>query len=143
MAAITLPIDHDLQLCSCVVLTPRFLKSSEDLPVPDCHRLGHGFKTSLLPSSYRIFPRRRACRAHAPLFKWANVGSVVFSPANGRPYPEYRLRALLPPLPWFVCFSLGGLGVGEKPARGELVRSTHRVPSPFIFSYDFSLKPFL
>ena len=46
----------------------------------------------------------------------------------------------------FQClfvFSRGGLGVGEKPTRGELVRSTHRVPSPFISSYDFSLKPFL
>ena len=37
----------------------------------------------------------------------------------------------------FQClfvFSRGGLGVGEKPTRGELVRSTHRVPSPFISS---------
>ena len=43
----------------------------------------------------------------------------------------------------FVCFSRGGLGVGEKPTRGELVRSTHRVPSPFISSYDFPSKPSL
>ena len=45
----------------------------------------------------------------------------------------------------FQClfpFFRGGLGVGEKPTRGELVRSTHRVPSPFISSYDFSSKPF-
>ena len=42
----------------------------------------------------------------------------------------YKLPFLL-----FQClfvFSRGGLGVGEKPTRGELVRSTHRAPSPFI-----------
>ena len=57
--------------------TPRSLEydtSSEDLPASDCHRLGHGFKARLLPSSYRMLPRRRACRAHAPLFEWTNVG---------------------------------------------------------------------
>ena len=34
----------------------------------------------------------------------------------------------------FQCLFVfcGGLGVGEKPARCELVRSTYRVPSPFI-----------
>ena len=68
--------------------------------------------------------------------------SVVFNLVYGRPYPAYRLQALLPPLPLFVCFSRGGLGVGEKPTRGELVRSTHRVPSPFISSYDFPSRPF-
>ena len=36
----------------------------------------------------------------------------------------------------------GGLGVGERPTCGELVRSTHRVASHFISSYDFSSKPF-
>ena len=29
------------------------------------------------------------------------------------------------------------IDVGEKPTRGELVRSTHRVPSPFISSQRF------
>ena len=38
---------------------------------------------------------------------------------------------------------IGSHGGGEKPTRGELVRSTHGVPSPFLSSYDFSLKPFL
>ena len=42
----------------------------------------------------------------------------------------------------FVFFR-GGLGVGEGPTRDEPDRSTHRVPSPFISSYDFSLGPFL
>ena len=40
----------------------------------------------------------------------------------------------------FQClfvFSRGGLGVGEMPARGELVRSTHRVPLPFISPQRF------
>ena len=40
----------------------------------------------------------------------------------------------------FQClfvFFCGGLGVGEKPTRGELVQSTHQVPSPFIFSQRF------
>ena len=42
-----------------------------------------------------------------------------------------------------VClFSCGGLGVGEKPTRGELVRSTHRVPSPFISSQRFPFETF-
>ena len=53
-----------------------FDTSSEDLPASDCHRLGHGFKARLLPSSYRMLPRRRACRAHAPLFEWTNVGCL-------------------------------------------------------------------
>ena len=51
-------------------------------------------------------------------------------------------KAPLPPLPLFVCFSRGGLGVGEKPTRGELVRSTHRVPSPFISSQRFPFETF-
>ena len=42
----------------------------------------------------------------------------------------------------FCLFFCGGLDVGEKPTRGELVRSTHRVPSPFISSYDFPSRPF-
>ena len=33
-------------------------------------------------------------------------------------------------------------GVGEKPTRGELVRSTHRVPSPFISSQRFPFEIF-
>ena len=50
--------------------------SPEDLPASDCHRPGHGFKARLLPSSYRMLPRRRACQAHAPLFEWTNVGCL-------------------------------------------------------------------
>ena len=45
----------------------------------------------------------------------------------------------------FQClfvFFCGGLGVGEKPTRGELVRSTHRVPSPFISSQRFPFETF-
>ena len=68
--------------------------------------------------------------------------SVVFNLVYGRLYPAHRLQALLPPLPVFVCFSRGGLGVGEKPTRGELVRSTHRVPSPFISSQRFPFETF-
>ena len=36
----------------------------------------------------------------------------------------------------FQCLFVfrGGLGVGEKPTRGGLVRSTRRVPSPFVSS---------
>ena len=42
-----------------------------------------------------------------------------------------------------VClFYCGGLGVGEKPTRGELVRTTHRVPSPFISSQRFPFETF-
>ena len=32
--------------------------------------------------------------------------------------------------------------VGEEPTRGELVRSTHRVPSPFISSQRFPFETF-
>ena len=32
--------------------------------------------------------------------------------------------------------------VGEKPTRGELVRSTHRAPSPFISSQRFPFESF-
>ena len=45
----------------------------------------------------------------------------------------------------FQClfvFFCGGLGVGEEPTRGELVRSTHRVPSPFISSQRFPFETF-
>ena len=68
--------------------------------------------------------------------------SDVFKLVYGRPCPAHRLQALLPPLPVFVCFFCGGLGVGEKPTRGELVRSTHRVPSPFISSQRFPFEIF-
>ena len=68
--------------------------------------------------------------------------SVVFNLVYWRLYPAHRLQALLPPLPVFVCFSCGGLGVGEKPTRGELARSTHRVPSPFISSQRFPFETF-
>ena len=39
--------------------------------------------------------------------------SFVFNLISGRPYPAHRLQALLPPPPLFVCFSRGGLGVGD------------------------------
>ena len=43
----------------------------------------------------------------------------------------------------FHCLFLrGGLGVGEEPTRGELVQSTHRVPSPFISSQRFPFETF-
>ena len=42
-----------------------------------------------------------------------------------------------------VClFFRGGLGVGGKPTCGELVRSTHRVLSPFISSQRFPFEAF-
>ena len=114
--------------------------SPEDLPASDCHRPGHGFKARLLPSSYRMLPRRRACRAHAPLFEWTNVGCL-----------QPCLRAPLSSVPFSgsssssssVClFFCGGLGVGEKPTRGELVRNTHRVPLPFVSSQRFPFETF-
>ena len=42
--------------------------------------------------------------------------------------------AIFPCAAGLCSFFCGGYGTGEKPARGELVRSTHRVPSPFISS---------
>ena len=45
--------------------------------------------------------------------------------------------AIFPCAAGLCSFFCGGLGVGEKPTRGELVRSTHRVPSPFISSQRF------
>ena len=84
--------------------------------------------------------KERASRAHAPLFEWTNVGCL-----------QPCLRASLSSVPSSsfpsssssVClFFCGGLGVGEKPTRSELVRRTHRVPSPFISSHDFPSRPF-
>ena len=74
-----------------------------------------------------MLPRRKACRAHAPLFEWTNVGCL--QPYLRAPLPSgqkskvkaHRLQALLPPLPVSVCLFCGGLGVGEKPTYGELV----------------------
>ena len=84
------------------------------------------------PTEFQV-PKRKFgfCSEAASLPTSCVFNLVVY----GRPYPAYRLRALLPPL--FVCFFRGGLGVGEKPACGELVRSTHRVPSHFISSERF------
>ena len=102
-----------------VLEEPRSLEydtSSEDLPASDCHRLGHDFKARLLPSFYRMLPRRRACRAHAPLFEWTNVGCL--KPCQRAPLSS------VPPSNSSSCsstvclFSRGGLGVGEKPTRG-------------------------
>ena len=44
----------------------------------------------------------------------------------------------------FQCLFVfcGELGVEGKPTRGELVRSTHRVPSPFISSQRFPFETF-
>ena len=124
--------------------TPRSLEydaSSEDLPASDCHRPGHGFKERLLPSSYRILPRRRAYRAHASLFEWTNVGCL--QPCCLRAPLSSALLSSSPSSSSSVClFFCGGLGVGEKPTRGELVRSTHRVPSPFISSQRFPFETF-
>ena len=40
------------------------------------------------------------------------------------------------------CFLRGGLGVGEKPTRGELVQSTHRVPHLLSPPSNFLSRPF-
>ena len=114
--------------------------SSEDFPASDCHRPGHGLKARLLPSSYRMLHRRRACRAHAPLLEWTNVGCLQTwqrAPLSSVPFSSSPSSSSI------VClFSCGGLGVGEKPTRGELVRSTNRVPSPFISSQRFPFETF-
>ena len=81
-------------------------------------------------------------RAGCTLRSSSGPTSVVFNLVNGRPYPAHPPQAPLPPLPVLVCFSRGGLGVGEEPTRGELVRSTHRVPSPFISSQRFPFEIF-
>ena len=105
-----------------------------------CYRSGRGFEARLLPSSHRMLPRRRACQAYAPLFEWTKLlrfqtRSLV--PLSSTPSSSSPSSSSI------VClFFRGGLGVGEKPTCGELVRSTHRVPSPFISSYDFPSKPF-
>ena len=71
----------------------------------------------------------------------------VFNLVNVRYYPAPRLHAIIPPLPLYVCFSRGGLGVGEKSSRCELVGSTH-APSavafyllPAISLWDLSGEP--
>ena len=66
------------------------------------HRPGRGFEARLLPSSHRMLPRRRACQVHAPLFEWTNVGSELDHLCLSQ---AHRPRALLLPLPVFVCFS--------------------------------------
>ena len=97
-----------------------------------CHRPGRGFEARLLPSSHRMLPRRRAYQAHAPIFEWTKLlrfqtrSLVPLSSTPSSSSPSSSSSVCL-----FFC---GGLGVGEKPTRGELVRSTHRVPSPFISS---------
>ena len=109
-----------------------------------CNRPGRGFEPRLLPSSHRkvksrMLPRRRACQAHAPLLEWTkflrfqtrSLVSLSNTPSSSSPSSSSC-----------VClFFRGGLGAGEGPTRGELVRSTHRIPSPFISSYDFSFIP--
>ena len=106
-----------------------------------CHRSGRGFEARLLPSSHRMLPRRRECQAHAPLFEWTkflrfqtrSLVPLSSTPSSSSPSSSSS-----------VClFFRGGLGVGEKPTRGELVRSTHRVPSPFISSQRFPFETFL
>ena len=105
-----------------------------------CHRPGRGFEARLLPSSHRMLPRRRACQAHAPLFEWTKLlrfqtrSLVPLSSTPSSSSPSSSSSVCL-----FFC---GGLGVGEKPTRGELVRSTHRVPSPFISSQRFPFEIF-
>ena len=104
-----------------------------------CHRSGHSFKEGLLPSSHRMLPGEG--RARRTLRSPSGPGCFVSELDHLCLYQAHRPRALLLPLPFF--FFRGGLGVGGKPTRGELVRSTHRVLSPFISTCDFSLKPFL
>ena len=58
---------------SLASLNPRH--SPEDLLASDCHRLGHGFKARLPPSSYRMLPRRRPGARFALRvgFIWGNM----------------------------------------------------------------------
>ena len=92
------------------------------------------------PPKPRVLPRRRAHQAHAPLFEWTKLlrfqtrSFVPLSSTSSSSSPSSSSSVCL-----FFC---GGLGVGEKPARCELVRSTYRVPSPFISSNDFPSRPF-
>ena len=103
-----------------------------------CHRPGRGFEARLLPPSHRMLPRRRACQARAPLFEWTKLlrfqtrSFVPLSSTSSSSSPSSSSSVCL-----FFC---GGLGVGEKPARCELVRGTHRVPSPLISSQRFSFE---
>ena len=94
-----------------------------------------------VPSSHRMLPRRRACQAHAPLFEWTklfrfqtrSLVSLSSTPSSSSPSSSSS-----------VClFFRGGLGVGEKPTCGELVWSTHRVPSPVISSQRFPFETFV
>ena len=105
-----------------------------------CHRPGRGFETRLLPSSHRMLPRRRACQAHAPLFEWTKLlrfQTRFLVPLSRTP------SSSSPSFSSSVClFSRGGLGVGEKPTCSELVRGTHRVPSPFISSQRYTFETF-
>ena len=80
-------------------------------------------------------------RAGRTLRSSSGPTSVVFNLVYGRPYPAHRLQAL-PSSSSSVFFFSGGLGVGEKPVRGELVESTNRVPSPFISSQRFPFETF-
>ena len=63
----------------------------------------------------RVLPRRRAHQAHAPL-RFQTRSFVPLSSTSSSSSPSSSSSVCL-----FFC---GGLGVGEKPARGELVRST-------------------
>ena len=72
-----------------------------------------------------VLPRRRAHQAHAPL-RFQTRSFVPLSSTSSSGSPSSSSSVCL-----FFC---GGLGVGEKPARCELVWSTYRVPSPFISS---------
>ena len=73
--------------------------------------------------------------AHVSLFEWSkllcfqtrSLVSLSSTPSSSSPSSSSSV----------FLFFCGGLGVGEKPTRGELVRSTHRVPSPFISSQRF------
>ena len=85
-----------------------------------------------------MLPRRRACQAH---FEWDQVSSFPNSIACV--FIKHAVLELSFLLFHFCLFFRGGLGVVEKPTRGELVRSTHRVPSPFIFLLPFIFETFL
>ena len=85
--------------------------------------------------------KRRACQAHAPLFfEWTKL--LRFQTRSLVPLSSTPSSSS-PSSSSSVClFFRGGLGVGEKPTCGKLVRSSHRVPSPFISSQRFPFETF-
>jgi hypothetical protein len=87
-----------------------------------------------------VLPRRRAHQAHAPLFEWTKL--LRFQTRSFVPLSSTSSSSSSSSSSSVCLFFCGGLGVGEERTRFELVRSTHRVPSPFISSNDFPSRPF-